>query len=158
MAVDAGHPARGKSLVRAGSRGGLLRKRHRGGRMAAATLGGVVRFQLLPNFLCERQAMTFVLGGRVEFAPKVSPHLSARLNMPYQARHELRWYMAVRTRGANAELIRVMRALRQFLEGRVHFMARSAKRDGFRVLKTANEAAGKSDADDEGQEAAGWYS
>jgi hypothetical protein len=102
--------------------------------------------------------MTFVLGGSVKFAPQVAPHLSARLDMPYEAGHELGWHVAVRTRCANAKLIRVMRALCQLLEGRVHFMAGSTKRDGFRVLKTADEAARKSNADDESKEAAGRYS
>ncbi len=99
--------------------------------------------------------MTLVLCRSVEFAPQVSPYLRARLDMPYQTRHELGWDMAVGATRANTELIRVMHALRQFLEGRVHFMAGSTKRDGFSVLQSADETAGKSDSHDEGNEPTG---
>jgi hypothetical protein len=53
VAVDAGHAVFCKSFVRTGSRGRLLRERHGGWRMTAATLGGVVRFQLRPDLLRE---------------------------------------------------------------------------------------------------------
>src|SRR5580700_3858897 len=118
VAVDAGHAARCHGLVRAGRHRWLLRESHGAGRMTAATLGGIVRLQLLPNFLRELQAMTFILCRGIELASHVSPHFSVRLDMPQEAWEESWRHVAVSTARLNAKLILVVHAVRVFLERR----------------------------------------
>jgi hypothetical protein len=88
VAVDAGFSAFCHRFVCTGCHRWLLRECHDCWGMTAMPLGGVVRFELRPNLLRERQSMALVLCGRVEFSGQVSSHLSARLNVPHEARKE----------------------------------------------------------------------
>lgn len=158
MAVDAGHAASCKRFMRARRRRRLFRECHGGWRMTAATLGRVVRFQLRPDLLCERQSMCFILCGRVELTGHVTPNFGRCLNVPHQAGKKCRRHVTVAAACLNSEYIRVMQALRVLLEGRAHFVAGRAELIGFGIFETTEEAAGKSDSDDEGNEPASWYS
>ena len=54
--------------------------------------------------------------------------------------------MAVGASGANAELVRVMRAVCQFLKWRIHLVARRAELFGRSELHCTKETAGESNA------------
>ena len=65
--------------------------------------------------------------------------------------------MAVAAACLYAELIGVMHALREFLEGGVHLVAGGAELVGLRHFKAADEAARKRDADNECDQPPGRY-
>jgi hypothetical protein len=67
MAINAGRAVLGHRLVLLRRRRRLLRKLHGACRMTAATLGGIIPFELLPHFLRKFQPISFVFGGRAEF-------------------------------------------------------------------------------------------
>ena len=125
--------------------------------MATAAFGRIICLELRPDLLRQLQAVGFILGGRAELAHEVAPHLRACLNVHQQPRKKRRRHMAVGTGRPNAELIRIMSALRQFLEGDVHLVTRRAEGHGFGQFQSADETAGNGDADEEGNEAPGRY-
>jgi hypothetical protein len=67
MAINAGRAVLGHRLVLLRRRWRLLSELHGACRMTAATLGGIIPFELLPHFLRKFQPMSFVFGGRAEF-------------------------------------------------------------------------------------------
>jgi hypothetical protein len=117
--------------------------------MTASALGGIIRFQLIPDFLCECQAVIFVFCLCVEFSCQVSPELHGGRHVPHQPGQEGWRYVAVGAAGANTELIRVMHSMRKLLEWRIHFVAGSAKRVSRGVMKGAEKASREPHADDE---------
>jgi len=157
VAVDAGHAALSEGLVRTGCRRRLLRERHRGRRMTAAALGGVVRLQFRPDFLRQLQAMSFILRRRIELPGHVSPNLGVRLDVPHEPRQECRRHVTVAAAGLNTERIRVMRAMRIFLERCVHFVAGGAEFVGFGIFQTGDEATRETYSDQEGEQSTGGY-
>src|SRR5208282_632460 len=125
--------------------------------MTAATLGGVVGFQLLPYFLRELQPQRLILCGGIEFAPQVTPHLGRGLDVRPQAWKECGWYVAVAAARLNAEYIGGVHAARQLLIGLLHFVAGSTERIGFGHFQATEKTARKTDAEDEAQHPAGRY-
>src|SRR6202034_444813 len=105
--------------------------------------------------LRQLQAVRLVFGGRVQFAPHVTPHFGVRLNVAPQARQERRRHMAIPAARLNAEYIGVMHALRELLEGLLHLVAGGAEPIGFSQFQGAKEAARKADADDKSNQPSG---
>jgi len=120
-------PVTGAWLMGYGGGGGRSASRHCGWRMTASALGGIIRFQLIPDFLCECQAVIFVFCLCVEFSCQVSPELHGGRHVPHQPGQEGWRYVAVGAAGANTELIRVMHSMRKLLEWRIHFRGRKCK-------------------------------
>lgn len=71
--------------------------------MAAAALGGIVRFEFLPDALGQRESMGLVFGGRVELKRQVTPRIRCpRFDMPQKTRYKCRRNVALGARGLNA--------------------------------------------------------
>lgn len=78
--------------------------------------------------------------------------------MPHQTGQKGWRHVAVGAARANAELIRVMHAMRQFLEWRIHFVAGSAERVRRGIFQGAEKAAGEAYTDEECEQPTGRYS
>jgi hypothetical protein len=158
VAVDAGHAARSQRLVRAGRLRRLLRERHRGRRMAAAALGGVIRLQFLPDLLRQLQPVGLVLRRCVELAAQVTPDLARtpgcgapadRAGTP-AARGSCRSWPGCRLDSNNARCACTPGTACSF-RGRRCRSCRSPRTSGRR------QSCRKADADDESQQSAGRY-
>ena len=124
---------------------GLLLERHCAWRMTAAALGGVVRFEFLPDFLRElpageprtsRACRARPSGGPT---PRCSPECAATdPGKTSAACGSCRSSRECRIRSSNARCASVP-------EKAVHLVAGRAERVGFRIFETADESAGQTD-------------
>jgi len=98
--------------------------------VAAATLGGIVCFEFLPNALSQGESMGFVFGGRVELKRQMTPRIRCpRFDVPQKTRYKCGRNMALGARGLNAESVGVMLTMFVFLKWRSHLVA--ARAEGF---------------------------